>query len=534
MNNRIYDSDVIVANNQNYSFAMNGSQNYYNGAPVDAAPSQYMSRSIATGAKAQLYLISNREMSDQLIRPNHFNTSDSVIDAISSRVRDKVSGGVAARRMSLGNCNPTACADFIFPGSDCTVAQTSTYSCLWTYLLVVKYNRAGVEAQETFVGVVGCDYGSPIGRDGSIDTRAKLLPHRHTYTKPAKYAPGDGRVWVDCLADNVVVRSNDRAAVTSNFTNDLFGVNYSSVLSDCRNNAQFGRYDTSLATEPAMAKKPHLMPMDDVAPYQQVSRLVDGLSDEISCHVNDYSSPSIFNDYSSEEIISRMATVDRNRHSVSTMVPDDMQLNPSTTYTIGEIDAAMGGSLHVTVLNIPYANCMDLSLQDANDRRSVFSAILAQTIPALACRYGLSDIVFRYDSLDASADFRVAPPDERGVYRIESFGTLQQLDDNSKVALISAFMKQLITNVFPSIRESGGDFSLLVFYDHTTRTLINLNFFDDTGFNPDFVEYQSSLLGITTPSLGSHKNLIHNTEAITRVIDGVANNVSYDVNNYHF
>ena len=66
MNNRIYDSDVIVANNQNYSFAMNGSQNYYNGAPVDAAPSQYMSHSIASGAKAQLYLISNREMSDQL------------------------------------------------------------------------------------------------------------------------------------------------------------------------------------------------------------------------------------------------------------------------------------------------------------------------------------------------------------------------------------------------------------------------------------------------------------------------------------
>ena len=534
MNNRIDARDVIVANNQNYSFAMNGSQNYYNGAPVDAAPSQYMSHSIASGAKAQLYLISNREMSDQLIRPNHFNTSDSVISAISSRVRDKVSGGIAASRMSLGNCNPTDCADFIFPGSDCTVAQTSTYSCLWTYLLVVKHNRAGIEAQETFVGVVGCDGGSPIGMNGSIDTRAKLLPHRHTYTKPSKYAPGDNsRVWLDCLTDDVVVRSNDRAAVTDNVTYNLFGVNYSSVLSNCHNNVQFGRYDTSLV-EPAIAKKPHLVAMDDISPYQQVNRIVDGLSDEISCHVNNQSSPSIFNDYSSEEIIHRMATVDRNRHSFNTMVPDDIRLNPSATYTIGEIDAAMGGSLHVTVLNIPYANCMDLSLQDSNDRRSVFSAILAQTIPALACRYGLSDIVFRYDSLDTSADFRVAPPNERGVYRIESFGTLQQLDDNSKVALISAFMKQLITNVFPSIRESGGDFSLLVFYDHTTRTLINLNFFDDTGFNPDFVEYQSSLLGITTPSLGSHQNLVHNTEAIAHVIDGVANNVSYDVNDYHF
>lgn len=511
---------------------------------------------------AELFLVSNREVADQIVRPVTLNANRDVIKAMADHINDGVSvNNFGTMNTSFAAKNPLENSQLIYPGTDAMEAKLSEYSHNWTYMLILHCgNRNLNSTREIYSGYIAHSYGDPITSDGYIDPSAELIPNRHVSVSSANlplfnnvYDPVTGesrrtpanKVNTFVNTDEVYVDPNAQKQVQGYRPDiNLYTVNVpgatSMLKTEMYNSHGVNDYNGRVYTTPVQNYDRIAMSTKYVSPMLQSQSLADNICNGISsCEFTSGADCSIMGlSVSENQIVDKMdhhLAIDGNVFS-DQYNNSEITNNGSYRHLLRELVSVYGDKMRIVVLRIPYANTLDLDLQNDNSPRSIYSALLAQSIYAMCSQRNIASIAFRYDSVNFSQPDEGFIPRERqyrGVWKVMQYATLTPVPSDEQITCIRWLQKSLMDSVFPTLLAANGDFSLIVMYDHMQRTVINLNFFADQAWgqqpHTDYLEYPSSFLGITAPVISTNQHLRHNADALSKIISGTTS--EYDHRN---
>lgn len=183
-------------------------------------------------------------------------------------------------------------------------------------------------------------------------------------------------------------------------------------------------------------------------------------------------------------------------------------LHPDQPFTIGEV-VQKYPDLQFQVSYIPAESQYDITSSAGVSARNVYTTILYSALPGILVQYGLSEIAFRYNSYTREAGGLGSIGDERGMFQLQNIASLYVCNQNELYAKWDSLQTYLKMTLFPIIKDTVGDFDLMVHCAVGGVSLINLNLFNFTA-EQGFIETNNLLGGLNTSTVGEQGELTNN------------------------
>jgi hypothetical protein len=187
-------------------------------------------------------------------------------------------------------------------------------------------------------------------------------------------------------------------------------------------------------------------------------------------------------------------------------------IDSSRIVTIGQIDAMLMTSrmpqLNINPIKIPQSPTYERRHQGEKSPQNVFSSMACSAIQALAYEYQIGSISFRYNSRH-----REPGSMSNGSWALMSatslLGGTNVVDENGLRSCLAGFRNALATTLFPTLIAIAGDFDIMVAYEATGVTVMDLNFYD---YNPvgGVYEHDNLMGGLLCPAIGTYGQFQHN------------------------
>jgi hypothetical protein len=253
------------------------------------------------------------------------------------------------------------------------------------------------------------------------------------------------------------------------------------------------------------------------SPKHQLIDLTNGISQAVSMSSSDY---KVFGSMEGSLIGNNPQDTFTDHIYAHLQRPDASMvhqgINPANFLTLGQL-CAMFPNIEVQPCAVPYDPQHDLRDQTDINIHTVFSSLVSHSVAAMASTSLLGTIMFRYcswarNSLEARS----------GAWQILGQPSLMLGDEVADQMLeksVNGFIKSMESNLFPILQNAGGAFDLLVNYNSTGTTDVDLHFMDFSSDGRGYFTIHNRLGGIISPAVGSKADAMHNKQSFESLVN---------------
>jgi len=199
-------------------------------------------------------------------------------------------------------------------------------------------------------------------------------------------------------------------------------------------------------------------------------------------------------------------------------------IDPSIPATFKDLDDMFGGELRVKPIEVPSVSQWDVYGQEYIDERSTMSNLVVSVVNGLATEYKLASISFRYSTWSPE---HLSRNNVGGIWSIIDATPLIKLPDEQYRNDVQRFKSDLEISLFPTLKSIGGDFDLMVHFNMTHSTLVDLVYQDSRkDYGGSFYEHHNRLGGLTAPNIGDTNTFNHNTDQYSSLLGDIAANIN--------
>lgn len=528
--------------------------NHQNGVLAYGDIGNKMWNGMGSSSSAILFIFSPRILSRQFVRPYVYNFSGNLLDElVSKQFSQGMFTGITPKSDAVLNAIlPTS-------GSGIYEVRNQELSTYYTFMLIVQRSSnapsldpflkapspekrqiiSGYFLQEPFtMPVLGV--GKPI-----INTEAVMV---FTHDSTFHITPGDmlrsgtQLVNMNHNADNIsrtseqmvipgylngsdnrlyVMRPMDlnRAAdMTANFgTSGVSGLGNAALDSVAGSRGGTAAVPVACALKAPMHQLNHIC---DAARYCAFNNLFE------SSNTNSYTNPFIPNQddpvnyrrHANEMFATNLESVD-----LSPLTREGSDIDTAIPMKLSQLDQMFPGLQVMPFMTEHQASCELTPQDEITSHKSVMSSLLAGTISSMLPGFNIGGIGFSYYSYKTN-NFGI---DNRGTWVFNYIDPLisnigPDGIDHNLMACVEMFKRELETNLFPIIKNAGGDFELHADVNSCNVSLLNLIFMDERGMcaNPKgYWETNNAFNNFTNPLLAGEGVANSNVAALAAFKD---------------
>lgn len=196
-------------------------------------------------------------------------------------------------------------------------------------------------------------------------------------------------------------------------------------------------------------------------------------------------------------------------------------IDPNTPITLGNL-MSMYPNLVINDCRVPVTSQWDVVSQEAPNIVNIYSSLVASTLSPLLVANSISQIAFRYSSININNAFTTLDKDD--VHELLDIATFVPLTPEMLKQKYLSLMRYLKKTLFPLIKAAGGDFDLLVYTSVAGKVIVSLKFYNYPSMSVDNAYYESynSLGGILSPVVTTNVEFIHNATNLANMIHQVS------------
>lgn len=278
--------------------------------------------------------------------------------------------------------------------------------------------------------------------------------------------------------------------------------------------------DGSGVSHIALFHKPISTPTSLNSPRHHIRDIVKTLSDGYAMTIDGVEEDKIpVNQYDRSYFINSVQDNLQSHHQsfADAVAP----LVPTNYYTLDQI-LCLYPNLKVNDCRIPATSQWDVVSQESPTIVNIYSSLISSALPPLLSAQAISQIAFRYSSIDRSNSFALL--EKQDSMELMDIATFVPIPPESVQVKFQTLMRYLKQTLFPIILAAGGDFDLMVFTSVSGTNIVSLNFYDyPTLSSPSaFYESYNSLGGIMSPIIGTANEFNHNALNIANLVASVA------------
>ncbi len=214
--------------------------------------------------------------------------------------------------------------------------------------------------------------------------------------------------------------------------------------------------------------------------------------------------------------------------NIQNVVSDNMiSLDGSRVYSIADLQMKYPG-LQIVPINANKLSQNDLAFQGGYSRANVASSILVTSIPALAADAGLCEIGMFYKSYSPNLFTNIVNGRDADQLQVTNVAPYAKEDISLTKLRVTAFINMMREQVFPIIKNIGGDFDLSMSCNSAGECDVLLYFMDDKNGTTGIYESPLLLGGLNSPLVGSrdiYENNGLNLGAVLLGMSGVASEI---------
>lgn len=262
------------------------------------------------------------------------------------------------------------------------------------------------------------------------------------------------------------------------------------------------------------------------SPVHHLAHVIGAITDGVRSQANDCLNQGFMCNINNTEqlrsyIINDLSTAKNVRMGD---IPD-----PASPILLGELMSRYDNVLHVINIDQPSTLQYDHDgSADAPTRRSVFTSVIASSLPSFLVDFGIADIRFRYNSSmrpgGVQEEILCSPNKTEGIFELQGIGMLCPSNDMIVRRAFTMLSERLRRTLFNVIRSVAGDFDLVVHCSLAGSSLIDLQFLDDiqTERSGNYQEYNNLLGGLNSPLIGTFSEFTNNAQQLAAVINNYA------------
>lgn len=476
-------------------------------------------------------------------RPAVFNFSDSFVSSVSDTLQEckETAKDTPLKRFLQSPEYRHAIVPSARP--DCSVNLTP-FGEKWRFLLVLKNpprhitnasmptsNSSLVDCRVSLSGYVE---GEPISPNGAFNYKAVLkIMHKSIQQQQTAHSPIGA---VNYGPERMVYHTQVVDSSLPHFTTTHQPLHLL-TLNACHNNLEKS-HNGFMTFEPSPSQQigtPDnygeegglILDYKNSDPYSSLKRLMNNLyyrqMDTVMAHQDNFQ-------YSVEQRKEDFKT------AIDSSIPNDQRVRQGTAQsmlgyhenqyiTLGDVDKAYHVEVHV--INNNNIGGVDTVDQHGANMRNIFGSLIHETLISKMSKYGIGHITFQYESQfeKANDEFSVGNP-----YAVDIRGEIHSLyerphEETYQQALM--MIHELSQEVFKSMAEANGDFSLCVSSSLMGLTYIQLNFFCDHQFIHEPLMFPTYFSGLITQKWGTGDYARVNNENYCKWIDTITTNYAY-------
>lgn len=481
---------------------------------------------VNTNTKAVLFLLSQVDIPDQVRRPHLYQFNGQFRMDVNEAIDRQVKRHTPAADLEAMMLDSTAARSSIIPSADAQIINAQSFRERWTFVLVVD-NDNGIMNQINMVKTIpsrmlysGYVDGEPftVGMNGqNVFNPAAIYSTTHHLTLSANTVLGaNGAVQsIDTAGDYNYVDGILAQNLTTNGL-QLYNTSPYAVVKSITTDPQTAQAFNLTAAPISAYRKAVEVPTELNSPSYHLRHIVQGLTNakRTMNGGTDFGTIDIFagNDLFLGNLTAMMT------QSANSIVD---QLDPSMPFSFETLQQKYGNRLDVVIMRQPKGMQIDLSSPAGPTPRSVFSSILATSVPPLLAQFGLCEIAFVYDSWVRPDGGLGSTNGKRGVMQVFTAASLYPVVNESEIkAMVDRMSLYLDYTVWPIILQNTGHFRVNMHCSLAGASLVDLNFHDNVS-EPGYIHSSNLLGGINSPLLGTSSDLHANASSMVEIINDV-------------
>lgn len=490
--------------------------------------------------QATLFIFSPRNHSQQYKRSYVYNFNNPLCENVVDVIRDSISGRGDINQMAFMEGSPDA-NSAIVPNASGLPINLNVFSELWSFLLVIDVKRGSqlMNNQNHYAHTIPCDArflymgycdNEPInplnmGNGNSINPQSVLIITHHSYIYRSMQVDSQRTIPivntmtdVDIIPTDIVrqiglggIAAPEYYAAPSKLMDSVtpsgdmeFGHNSQLMNIDTSNVAHLSNFRGNIPTVASLN-----------SPRHHLRDIVRTLSDSY-IHVADNIYGELDRDtmYYSSVKSQLMAEHVPSAISVS-------PLDPNTPVTLSTI-LAMYPNLTLNDCRVPVTSQWDVVSQEQPSIVNIYSSLISSTLPTLLVSNSISQIAFRYSSINVNNMYTTLDKDDQ--HELLDIATFVPLSPEMLKQKYMSLLRYLKKTLFPMVKAAGGDFDLLVYTSVAGTNIISLKYYNFPSLSVDNAYYESynSLGGIMSPVITTNDEFIHNAANLSNMLHQVS------------
>lgn len=482
----------------------------------------YLNQGLSNGNSATLYVVTPRNIPQQVIRPYQYNFDENLVNLMAEETDIRYIFNPHSRAFHSEVLNQA-----IIPNMQGTPIDTSDFSMMWSFVLVIDQAKSP-----------GSSYILPTNKNRTLVSGffldEPINPQTIHYTKPT---PNMRALMLFTHISNVALNdyispklgSSEQLTITrdddciSSFVDnvssgDMYLMTPSAIRrvthtgNDGESISTYGDNHVATLTENVVTTSRLNSPKHQ---FQDIVYALDSAMDH-SIERGLRPSSSMVNEGYTDPLQDFMNVFDANIVTSNHFNPiAGIEVNKSMT--LGQLDQIFP-NLKVQPFEVPNTSRWDVRDQKELTIHNSMSSMIASTVGAIATGSGIGQISFRYTSKITTNVLEVGQKD---AWEIKFVVTLVPANDGRRKGCIRAFTDSLKLNLWPILQTMGGDFDVIIHHDINGETLVSLQFHD---FNKSYGWYETCnrLGGMSVPVVGDINSIINNSSELQCLMDSIA------------
>lgn len=500
---------------------------------------------------ANLFIFSPRTHNQQFKRTYMYNfNADFCMNAMDVLKSTAVVNGLDINQAAFMHGDNSA--NFaILPNAQGVPVNLNVFSELWTFLLIIDIVRgtkiptldpmyaishqSPSDSRYIYFGYCSDEPINPntnFGTTPTINTKSLLFITHYSYIATNQMIDSyRSQTVVNTLADSDIIPPESvRMMHSANGPAIEYYNKPDKLLSSIsfNDNLAFGdgggtyTVDGSGVSHISYFHKPISTPTSLNSPRHHVRDIVKTLSDGYALTVDEaVADTSIMQQYDRSYFLKSVQDTLQSQHQ--SFADAAAPLTPTGYYTLDQI-MYMYPNLKINDCRVPANSQWDVVSQEAPTIVNIYSSLISNALPPLLSAQAISQIAFRYSSIDRGNSFALL--EKQDAMELMDIATFVPIPPESIQVKFQTLMRYLKQTLFPIILAAGGDFDLMVFTSVSGTNIVSLNFYDyPTLSSPNaFYESYNSLGGIMSPIVGTANEFNHNALNIANLVTSVAPN----------
>ena len=472
-------------------------------------------------SSAYLFLFSPREMTAQYRRPYDYKFNDKFGGDLSDLITRNMSG--VSSLVDDFMLNSADARTSVLPTATAIPLSSAPFNQCWTFLLVVDNDELVTpfgfsKTHPSRIYYMGWCIDEPVTRKNLsqeyVPNPSAIFQtaHHTVLCSRGNFGPDTGYVATDVMSDydyapTSVVTQMHHADQTP------YDLNPSKVANEIVTSSlgmdEYANVSPSISVcaNPLMTQATPLQvdtSLND--PTRHLGNIVRALSDTVMYTGRTSSTDEIPDEYAGSSLAtSQFASM---LGSGTPMMIS--KVDPEKPFSFSELMEEYPNLIYQVIL-MPNQIGFDATDVGAPTANNVFASMIHNAMPSILAQYGFIEATFRYNSFARPAGTpifiqNIANP---GVFEVMNLASFYPCPQNELMAKWNMCSMYLQHTLFPIIKNSVGDFDLMVNCSVGGSTIVQLNLLDYQN-RPGFAECNNLLGGLNTPTVGLHNDLLNN------------------------